>query len=62
MKKKKAMLVAYVEPKLLDESKWSAHSESISFSEWVANAIEEALSKKRVDAALAKLTRERDAK
>lgn len=61
MKKKKAMLVAYVEPTLLEQAKWTAWVEAIGFSEWVANALGEALSRKRVDAALAKLSRMEEA-
>lgn len=62
MKKKKAMLVARIDEWAIIDAKASAAAEDIGFSEWVARAIEDALSRKRVDAALAKLTRERDAK
>lgn len=56
--KKKAMLVAYVDPPLVLASKAAAEAAGLGFSDWVARAIQQAMSRESVDRAIEKMDRD----
>ena len=62
MKKVKSMLVAYVDPTLIRAAKAAAESAGLGFSDWVARAVQQTMSRESVDRAIHKMVMERDEK